>query len=90
MVTGIITNMPGILSDRRAGYLVALATGVADDAETLSASWSEGEGTFGSAFVNATAPFTSQKEVGSDIRRHLLYRQVYQRSEARCTSRHHG
>ena len=68
-----LTNMPGILSDRRAGYLVALATGVADDAETLSASWSEGEGTFGSAFVNATAPFTSQKEVLDQIFAGIFY-----------------
>ncbi|MGB0647070.1 MAG: imelysin family protein [Bradymonadia bacterium] len=68
-----LKNTPDVFSDRRAAYLVALATGVAEDAQTLMESWTDEEGTFGSAFVNASAPFNSQKEVLDQVFAGIFY-----------------
>ena len=61
------------LTSRRTAYARVLAEGIVADAETLAAAWQGTDGTFGHAFVNASEPFSSQKEVLDQVFAGMFY-----------------
>lgn len=68
-----LQNTPGELTSRRTGYVLVLAEAIVEDADALAAAWQNTEGNFGHAFVNATAPFSSEKETLDQVFAGLFY-----------------
>lgn len=68
-----LQNTPDELISRRTAYVLVLAEAIANDADALVTAWQNTEGNFGYAFVNATAPFGSEKETLDQVFAGLFY-----------------
>ena len=64
---------PDALLTQRAAYVFALAQGVTADARVLVESWGSNPDSFGRAFVDASAPFSSEREAVDQVFAAMYY-----------------